>query len=125
MHERKALMLELSDGFIVLPGGTGTLEEFFEALTWVQLGVDRKPCGLLDVGGYYGPLLAVLDYMVSEGFLSGGTGPWSSSRRSLYGYSRPSRNIGHRGRSSSGSTGRRRDGLRGTPIGTHPQVVVS
>ena len=70
MHERKALMSELSDGFIALPGGTGTLEEFFEALTWGQLGEHRKPCGLLDVGGYYGPLLAVFDQMVSRAFLS-------------------------------------------------------
>jgi uncharacterized protein (TIGR00730 family) len=70
MHERKALMSELSGGFIALPGGTGTLEEFFEALTWAQLGEHRKPCGILDAGGYYGPLLAVFDQMVAEGFLS-------------------------------------------------------
>ena len=70
MHERKALMSELSGGFIALPGGTGTLEEFFEALTWAQLGEHRKPCGILDAGGYYGPLLAFFDQMVAEGFLS-------------------------------------------------------
>ncbi len=70
MHERKALMSALCEGFIALPGGTGTLEEFFEALTWAQLGEHRKPCGFLDVGGYYGPLLAVFDQMVAQGFLS-------------------------------------------------------
>jgi uncharacterized protein (TIGR00730 family) len=70
MHERKALMSELSEGFIALPGGTGTLEEFFEVLTWAQLGEHRKPCGLLNVAGYYDPLLAVFDHMVNRGFLS-------------------------------------------------------
>lgn len=70
MHERKALMARLSEGFVALPGGSGTLEEFFEVLTWAQLGQHRKPCGLLDVAGYYRPLLAVFDHMVEEGFLS-------------------------------------------------------
>lgn len=70
MHERKALMSELSDGFIALPGGTGTLEEFFEVLTWAQLGEHRKPCGLLNAGGYYDPLLALFEHMVEKGFLS-------------------------------------------------------
>ena len=70
MHERKALMSELSDGFIALPGGTGTLEEFFEVLTWAQLGEHQKPCALLDAGGYYDPLLALFDHMVARGFLS-------------------------------------------------------
>jgi uncharacterized protein (TIGR00730 family) len=70
MHERKALMSALSEGFIALPGGTGTLEEFFEALTWAQLGEHRNPCGLLNVGSYYDPLLAVFDHMVARGFLS-------------------------------------------------------
>lgn len=69
MHERKALMAELSDGFVALPGGMGTLEELFEVLTWGQLGMHRKPTGLLDVGGYFEPLIAFLDRMVSEGFL--------------------------------------------------------
>ncbi len=69
MHERKAKMAELSDGFVALPGGTGTLEEFFEVLTWAQLGEHDKPCGLLDIAGYYGPLLAVFDHMVEKGFL--------------------------------------------------------
>ena len=70
MHERKALMSDLSDGFIALPGGSGTLEEFFEVLTWAQLGEHRKPCGLLNVAGYYDPLLTVFDHMVEKGFLA-------------------------------------------------------
>ena len=70
MHERKALMSELSEGFVALPGGIGTLEEFFEVLSWAQLGVHGKPCGLLNVGGYYDPLLAFLDHVVARGFLS-------------------------------------------------------
>jgi uncharacterized protein (TIGR00730 family) len=69
MHERKAVMSELSDGFIVLPGGAGTMEEFFEVWSWAQLGIHRKPCGILNVEGYYDPLLTLLDWMVSEGFL--------------------------------------------------------
>jgi uncharacterized protein (TIGR00730 family) len=69
LHERKALMAELSDGFVALPGGTGTLEELFEILTWSQLGLHRKPCGLLDVAGYYAPLLGFFDRMLEEGFL--------------------------------------------------------
>jgi uncharacterized protein (TIGR00730 family) len=70
MHERKAMMSDLSEGFITLPGGTGTLEEFFEVLTWAQLGEHNKPCGLLNVAGYYDPLLSVFDHMVDRGFLS-------------------------------------------------------
>lgn len=70
MHERKALMAELSGGFVALPGGLGTLEELFEALTWHQLGIHRKPCGLLDVAGYWEPLLAMLDRATSEGFVN-------------------------------------------------------
>ena len=69
MHERKALMSKLSEGFVALPGGNGTLEEFFEVLTWAQLGEHTKPCGLLNVAGYYDPLLAVFDKMVDEAFL--------------------------------------------------------
>jgi uncharacterized protein (TIGR00730 family) len=71
MHERKALMSELSDGFVALPGGNGTLEEFFEVLTWAQLGEHGKPCGLLNVAGYYDPLLKVFDQMVEKDFLRG------------------------------------------------------
>jgi uncharacterized protein (TIGR00730 family) len=69
MHERKALMAELSDGFIALPGGLGTLEEFAEIATWAQLGLHAKPAGLLNVNGFYDPLLAFLDHAAAEGFL--------------------------------------------------------
>ena len=69
MHERKALMAELSDAFIALPGGLGTLEETFEVLTWTQLGFHRKPCGLLNVAGFYDGLAAFLDHAVTERFL--------------------------------------------------------
>lgn len=69
MHERKALMSELSDGFIALPGGYGTLEELFEVITWAQLGIQCKPCGLLNVGGYYNSLLALLDHATDRGFI--------------------------------------------------------
>jgi uncharacterized protein (TIGR00730 family) len=70
MHERKAVMAELSDAFIVLPGGAGTMEEFFEVWSWAQLGIHQKPSGLLNVEGYYDPLLAFLDAMVGQGFLA-------------------------------------------------------
>ncbi len=69
MHERKALMADLADGFIALPGGLGTIEEFFEVLTWAQLGIHRKPCGILNPGGYFGPLVAFLDSAVEEKFV--------------------------------------------------------
>ncbi len=69
MHERKALMAELSDGFIALPGGLGTIEEFFEVLTWSQLGMHRKPCGFLDVERYFDKLLDFLDQAVTEKFI--------------------------------------------------------
>jgi uncharacterized protein (TIGR00730 family) len=70
MHERKALMADLCDAFVALPGGYGTLEEFCEVVTWAQLGIHRKPCGLLNVDGYYDRLLAQFDYLVAEGFLT-------------------------------------------------------
>jgi uncharacterized protein (TIGR00730 family) len=70
MHARKAKMAEQSDAFIILPGGLGTLEEFFEVLTWAQLGFHRKPIGLLNVHGYYAPLLDFLDHAVTEGFVA-------------------------------------------------------
>ena len=70
MHERKALMYELSDGFVALPGGLGTLEELFEITTWSQLGLHAKPTGLLDVAGFYAPLVEFLDRLVTEGFVS-------------------------------------------------------
>ena len=69
MHERKAMMADLSDAFIALPGGAGTLEEAFEVWTWGQLGLHAKPLGLLDVEGYYGRLSGFLDHMVAEGFV--------------------------------------------------------
>jgi uncharacterized protein (TIGR00730 family) len=69
MHERKGLMAELSDAFIALPGGLGTIDEIFEMVTWTQLGIHRKPCGLLNVCGYYRKLADFLDYAVSEGFI--------------------------------------------------------
>ena len=69
MHERKALMNDLSDAFIALPGGFGTFDEFFEVLTWSQLGFHGKPCALLNVAGYYDGLLTMLDHAVTERFL--------------------------------------------------------
>ena len=69
MHQRKALMAELADGFVALPGGVGTLEEFFETWTWGQLGMHTKPCGLLNVAGYFDPLLEFLDHAVAERFV--------------------------------------------------------
>jgi uncharacterized protein (TIGR00730 family) len=69
MHSRKALMAELADGFVALPGGIGTLEELFEVWTWAQLGMHRKPCGLLDAGGFFTPLVSFLDHVVATGFL--------------------------------------------------------
>ena len=69
MHERKALMAELSDAFVALPGGIGTLEELFEVYTWAQLGIHAKPLALLDVAGYYEPLAAFLDHAVAQRFL--------------------------------------------------------
>jgi uncharacterized protein (TIGR00730 family) len=69
MHERKAMMAELADGFVALPGGIGTLEEFFEVWTWAQLGMHDKPCGLLNVAGYFDPLLEFLDRAVAEKFV--------------------------------------------------------
>lgn len=69
MHQRKALMSELSDAFIAMPGGYGTFEEFCEVLTWTQLGLQSKPCGLLNVDGYYDALLQLFDHAVAERFL--------------------------------------------------------
>ena len=70
MHERKAAMAELSDAFVAMPGGLGTLEEIAEALTWLQLGIHAKPCAFLDVEGYYAPLAAWMDHAVREGFVA-------------------------------------------------------
>jgi hypothetical protein len=69
MHERKAMMAAMSDAFIALPGGFGTYEEFFEAVTWTQLGVHKKPCGLLNVAGFYDPVIEFLDRAVREAFI--------------------------------------------------------
>ena len=72
MHERKKLMVDLSEGFMTLPGGYGTMEEFFEILSWAQLSIHEKPCALLDVDGYYEPLSALFGKMVEEGFVHPG-----------------------------------------------------
>ena len=69
MHERKAMMAELSDAFIALPGGYGTFEELLETITWAQLGIHRKPVGLLNAGGYFNPLVEMFDRAVQEGFV--------------------------------------------------------
>jgi hypothetical protein len=71
MHARKALMAELADGFVALPGGMGTLDELFEIVTWGQLGIHRKPVGVLNVAGYYDPLAALLEHAAVQGFVSG------------------------------------------------------
>jgi uncharacterized protein (TIGR00730 family) len=70
MHQRKALMADRAQGFIAMPGGLGTLEELFEALTWSQLGIHRKPCGILNVGDYYQYLLSFIHHAVSQGFVA-------------------------------------------------------
>lgn len=69
MHERKAMMAELADAFIAMPGGIGTYEEFFEVLTWAQLGIHEKPCALLNVDGFYNPVLNLLNHAVEEQFI--------------------------------------------------------
>jgi uncharacterized protein (TIGR00730 family) len=69
MHERKLLMASLSDAFVALPGGVGTLEEIFEQWTWSQLGIHAKPCGFLNVAGYFDPMVAMIEHMVAQGFL--------------------------------------------------------
>jgi uncharacterized protein (TIGR00730 family) len=72
MHERKAAMADAADAFIMLPGGFGTFDEFFEVVTWTQLGVHVKPCGILDVAGFFAPLLAMIDGAVTAGFVHPG-----------------------------------------------------
>jgi uncharacterized protein (TIGR00730 family) len=76
MHERKATMAAQADAFIAMPGGLGTLEELFETWTWAQLGVHRKPVGLLDVAGYWRPLVAMMDHVSAEGFFRGDHRDW-------------------------------------------------
>ena len=71
MHTRKAMLADMADAFVALPGGIGTLEEFFETWTWAQLGVHRKPVGLLNVDGFWDPLVALIDHLSAEGFLRG------------------------------------------------------
>jgi uncharacterized protein (TIGR00730 family) len=85
MHQRKALMVELADAFIALPGGIGTLEELFEVYTWAQLGIHAKPLALLDVAGYYEPLAAFLDHAVAQRFLRAETRTMLSVADSLEG----------------------------------------
>jgi uncharacterized protein (TIGR00730 family) len=70
MHERKAMIAELADGFITLPGGAGSMEEFFEIYTWAQLHLHEKPCGILNVNHYYDPIIKFLDQTVMQGFMS-------------------------------------------------------
>lgn len=70
MHERKSKMAELADGFIALPGGAGTLEEWFEVFTWAQLGYHEKPCGLLNVNNFFDPLITMLDHTIEQGFMN-------------------------------------------------------
>ncbi len=69
MHERKAMMVELSDAFIILPGGFGTFDEMFEIITWAQLGIHQKPIGLLNVAGYFDPMLAMIERAIADGFI--------------------------------------------------------
>jgi uncharacterized protein (TIGR00730 family) len=76
MHERKAMLADMSDAFIAMPGGLGTLEEFFETWTWAQLGVHQKPVGLLDVVGYWQPLVRMLEHATAEGFVRGTPQEW-------------------------------------------------
>ncbi len=70
MHERKAIMADLADGFIAMPGGLGTMDEMFEVLTWSQLNIHQKPCGFLNVNGYYDKLVDFIDHMISENFVN-------------------------------------------------------
>jgi uncharacterized protein (TIGR00730 family) len=76
MHERKAMIAELADAFVTLPGGIGTLEEFFETWTWGQLGVHRKPVGLLNVSQFWTPLVDMIDHVTTEGFMRGNPREW-------------------------------------------------
>ena len=97
MHERKALMAELSDAFVALPGGIGTLEELFEVYTWAQLGLHRKPLGLLDVAGYYAPLAAFLDHAVRRALPAPRDARAARRRRLARRPARPLRELGGAG----------------------------
>ena len=109
MHERKALMADLADGFVALPGGMGTLEELFEVYTWTQLGLHSKPLGLLDVRGYYAQLAAFLDHAVPERFLDRRAPRDARRRAARRGAARGVRALAARRRARSGSTARRHD----------------
>lgn len=85
MHDRKARMAEFADGFVALPGGLGTIEKLFEVLTWAQLGVHQKPCGLLSICGYYDQLSGFLDHAVSEQFLKEKHGGEESGSKMIVG----------------------------------------
>jgi hypothetical protein len=100
MHERKALMASLSDGFVALPGGIGTLEELFEVWTWSQLGLHDKPCALLDVDGFYSGLATFLDHVVEQGFLR------PQQRRALIVESDPKRLLSRATRTADPAAGR-------------------
>ena len=93
MHERKALMAELSDAFVAIPGGIGTLEELIEVYTWSQLGIHSKACGVLNVRGYYDPLAAFLDHAVEEGFLRAAAPRRAQRRRRPGRAARPARRL--------------------------------
>ena len=113
MHERKALMAELSDGFVALPGGAGTLEELIEIYTWSQLGLHDKPMGVLNVAGYYDGLAALLDHAVQEGFLRAAA-PRGDAHRRQPAELLPRSRAGGRRRSASGWTNQPARGLRKT-----------
>ena len=106
MHERKALMADLSDGFVALPGGIGTLEETFEAMTWTQLGIHAKPVGLLDVGGFWAPMQELLARAVADGFLRPDVAAVPLPHRARPAARRP-RGVGASPSSASGSTSSR------------------
>ena len=89
MHARKALMAELADAFLTLPGGFGTFEELFESVTWAQLGIHRKPLGLLNVAGYFDPLVQLVEHAVAEGFVPAGQPEAPRGRRGGGGAPRP------------------------------------
>ena len=122
MHERKMLMNDLSDGFVTLPGGYGTLEEFLEVLSWAQLGIHAKPCALLDVSGFWEPLAALFDHAVTRASSTRTTAPSYSPRAAHTGCStrwpatRPRRQ-------RSGSTPKSCESVRATDRREHEEVT--